>query len=57
MSKTTLERTTISLPGTPQTAVVFTGKKNWKRPELTEVDYEKTNGGFTGYGTDGGAYS
>ena len=57
MSETTLKKTAMTFPETPQTAVAFTGKKNWKRPELTEVDYDKTNTGFTGSGTDLSFYS
>jgi hypothetical protein len=33
-------------------------KKKWQSPELTEVDYEKTNLNFSGYkGSDGLYYS
>jgi hypothetical protein len=35
-----------------------TGKKNWQSPELTEVDYDKTNMNFSGStGFDGMYYS
>lgn len=33
------------------------GKKNWQAPELTEMDYDQTNAGFTGIGGDFGIYS
>jgi len=33
-------------------------KKNWRSPELTEVDYSKTNSGGSGFtGWDGTWYS
>ena len=32
-------------------------KKNWQSPELTEVDYSKTNATFTGIGSDTFGYS
>jgi len=31
-------------------------KKNWQSPELTEVDYSKTNMNFTGFTGDDGLY-
>jgi hypothetical protein len=43
---------------TSSKSIPDTGKKKWQSPELTEVDYDKTNGNFSGYsGSDGLYYS
>jgi hypothetical protein len=57
MTKPTLGKKGLTSPESMNPSKSGTGKKNWQTPELTEVDYEKTNTGYSGGGSDLGFYS
>lgn len=57
MTESTLRKKEMKANGTINQSKSGIDRKTWQSPELTEVDYEKTNAGYSGSGTDFGTYS